>query len=44
VRDQSSELVGHILTDTTGVNVNWAWSAAVYTNFNADLSMLGYKN
>jgi hypothetical protein len=34
---------GTFITDATGVNVNWQWAAPVYTTFNADLSMLGYK-
>jgi len=34
---------GTFITDTTGVNVNWAWAAVVYTTFNADHSMLDVK-
>jgi len=34
---------GTISTDTPGVKVNWQWAAAVYTNFNADYTLLGVK-
>src|SRR5262245_5453862 len=30
-------------TDTPGVNINWKWAAAVYTNFNTDYNALGVK-
>ena len=30
-------------TDTPGVNINWTWAAAVYTNFNTDYNALGVK-
>jgi hypothetical protein len=34
---------GTFITDTTGVNVNWAWAAAVYTNFSTNYGTLGVK-
>jgi len=34
---------GTISVDTPGVKVNWQWAAAVYTNFNADYTLLGVK-
>jgi hypothetical protein len=34
---------GTFVTDTPGVKVNWAWSAAVYTNFNTDYNALNVK-
>ena len=34
---------GTFFTDTTGVNVNWAWAAAVYTNFSTNYGALGVK-
>jgi len=30
-------------TDTPGVNINWKWAAAVYTNFGSDYNDLGVK-
>src|SRR5262249_38613518 len=34
---------GTFITDTGGVNVNWQWAAAVYTNFNTDHNALVVK-
>jgi hypothetical protein len=34
---------GTFITDTAGVNVNWQWAAAVYTDFNTDYNALGVK-
>ena len=34
---------GTISTATPGVKVQWQWAAAVYTNFNADYTLLGVK-
>jgi len=34
---------GTFITDTTGVNVNWQWAAAVYTSFSTNYGTLGVK-
>ena len=34
---------GTFITDTAGVSLNWQWSAAVYSTFNASNAVLGVK-
>jgi len=34
---------GTISSDTPGVNVQWQWAAAVYTNFSSDYNLLNVK-
>jgi Carboxypeptidase regulatory-like domain len=34
---------GHFSCDTSGISVNWQWSAAVYTSFSSDYNSLDVK-
>ncbi len=41
--DQNVTWSATFTTDTSGVNVNWAWGAAVYTSFTTTYSAVGVK-
>ena len=37
------KVTGRMSTDVTGVSTQWQWAAAVYTQFNSDVTQLGIK-